>query len=204
MKTSFPRCGVNAFALLLCLLLGHSFASAATNKKPVLISQATSTRAVAFESVTMKAEPFALTASVPSFGADPRTRICIFAMDLELLPGEGANAFTSDVQDANGKIYPLRVEYAGQVPNFPGITMIIVRLSDDLTNVGDVLQMPIRHGEGCYYADDDTLAGIDHRIAAGQHGCHEQRCERQAPGRPSRRKAAESAAEHRRRHGRRS
>src|SRR5688500_19281380 len=43
-------------------------------KKPVLISQTTNTRAVAFESVTMKAEPFALTASVPAFGADPRTR----------------------------------------------------------------------------------------------------------------------------------
>src|SRR5687767_3827775 len=117
MKTSFSRCAVNFFlGLLLCFLFGGSFATtnAATNKKPVLISQATNTRAVAFESVTMKAEPFALTASVPSFGADPRTRICIFAMDLELLPGEGANAFTSDVQDGNGKIYPLRVEYVGR------------------------------------------------------------------------------------------
>ncbi|HEX8550217.1 MAG TPA: phosphoribosylformylglycinamidine synthase subunit PurQ [Abditibacteriaceae bacterium] len=27
-----------------------------------------------------------------------------------------------------------------------------------LTNVGDVLQMPVRHGEGNYYADADTLA----------------------------------------------
>lgn len=30
-----------------------------------------------------------------------------------------------------------------------------------LTNVGDVLKMPIRHGEGCYYADDDTLAAME-------------------------------------------
>ena len=60
-------------------------------------------------------------------------------MDLELLPGEGVNAFTSDVQDSTGKIYPLRVEYLGQVPDFPGITMIVVRLADDLGNVGDVL-----------------------------------------------------------------
>ncbi|HSD45551.1 MAG TPA: hypothetical protein VLB87_02980, partial [Pyrinomonadaceae bacterium] len=148
MKTSFPRCAVMGFALLLCLLAGGSFANinAATNKKPVLISQATNTRAVAFESVTMKAEPFALTATVPAFGADPRTRICIFAMDLELLPGEGANAFTSDVQDGTGKIYPLRVEYVGRVPNFPGITMVIVRLADDLTNVGDVLLRLNLHG----------------------------------------------------------
>ena len=99
-------------------------ARAATNKKPILISQATNTRAVAFESFTMKAEPFPLTAYRPAYGTDTRTRICIFAMDLELLPGEGANAFSSDVQDATGKIYPLRVEFVGQVPNFPGITMI--------------------------------------------------------------------------------
>lgn len=85
------------FLLLLVLLCGHlATTSAATNKKPILISQATSTRAVAFESVTMKAEPFALTSSV-NYSPDVRTRICIFAMDLELLPGEGANAFSADV-----------------------------------------------------------------------------------------------------------
>ncbi len=150
MKTSFPCCaarGVTFRLLLLTCVLGLSLAAvnAATNKKPVLLSQATNTRAVAFESVSMKAEPFPLTASLP-LGNDPRTRICIFAMDLELLPGEGANAFTSDAQDASGKIYPLRVEYVGQVPNFPGITMIVVRLADDLGDVGDVLLRLNLHG----------------------------------------------------------
>ena len=151
MKTSFPRCAAKAFAypcaLLLCLLASGSSAplTAATNKKPILISQAASTRAVAFESVTMIAEPFTLTAHVP-FSSDLRTRICFFAMNLELLPGEGANAFSADVQDASGKIYPLRVEYVGQVPNFSGITMIIVRLADDLGDVGDVLLRLNLHG----------------------------------------------------------
>src|SRR6185503_11169293 len=92
-------------AFLLCVLISGTVA-AATNKKPVLISQATSTRAVALESVTFRAEPFSPTTS-PAFSPDNRTRICIFATDLELLSGEGANAFTSDVQDASGKIYPL-------------------------------------------------------------------------------------------------
>ena len=134
-------------ALLIGALIGGSFASAAaaTNKKPILISQATNTRAVAFESVTMRAEPFSLTQSVP-FSSDTRNRICIFALDLELLPGEGANAFTADAQDAGGKLYPLRVEYVGQVPDFPGITMIIVRLADDLGDVGDVLLRVNLHG----------------------------------------------------------
>jgi uncharacterized protein (DUF1800 family) len=132
------------FAFLVCVFISSTVA-AATNKKPVLLSQATNTRAIALESVTFRAEPFSPTTS-PAFSPDNRTRVCIFAMDLELLPGEGANAFTSDVQDASGKIYPLRVEFIGQVPNFPGITMIVVRLADDLGDVGDVLLRVNLHG----------------------------------------------------------
>lgn len=157
MKTSLSWCAARGFIFLfLCITVS---ANAATTKKPILISQATSTRAVAFESVTMKAEPFGLTATVP-FGPDTRTRVCIFAMDLELLPGEGANAFTSDVQDASGKLHPLRVEYVGKVPNFSGITMIVVRLADDLEDVGDVLLRLNLHG----------MASNRVRIAIGHSG----------------------------------
>ncbi len=145
MRTSFRRCAAKGFVFPFLLFLCLVTAKAATNKKPILISQGANTRAVAFETVTLKAEPFPLTATFP-LGSDTRTRISIFAMDLELLPGEGANAFTSDVQDATGKIYPLRVEFVGQVPNFPGITMIVVRLADDLGDVGDVLLRLNLHG----------------------------------------------------------
>ena len=147
MRTSFSRCAAKLFIYpFLLLLVVLTTTKAATNKSPILISQAANTRAVAFESVTMKAEPFTTTATVP-FSSDTRTRICIFAMNLELLAGEGANAFTADVQDAGGQVYPLQVEYMGQVPNFPGITMIIVRLADDLDDdIGDVLLRLNLHG----------------------------------------------------------
>jgi len=108
-------CAARTFIFLLLLICP---VAAATNKKPVLLSQAASTRAIALESVTFRAEPFSPTTD-PAFSTDTRTRICIFAMNLELLPGEGANAFSSDVQDSSGKLYPLRVEFVGQVPNFP-------------------------------------------------------------------------------------
>ncbi|HKU76947.1 MAG TPA: DUF1800 domain-containing protein [Pyrinomonadaceae bacterium] len=146
MRTSYFRCAAKGFIFSFLLLVCLIPAKAATNKKPVLISQTASTRAVAFETVSFKAEPFPLTASNPLTHSDTRTRISIFAMDLELLPGEGANAFTADVQDAAGKIYPLRVEYVDQVPNFPGITQIVVRLADDLSDVGDVLLRLNLHG----------------------------------------------------------
>jgi len=67
-------------------------------------------------------------------------------MNLEFLAGEGANALTSDVQDVTGKQYPLTVEYSAAVPGFPGITMIIVRLADDLGDAGDVLLRINLHG----------------------------------------------------------
>jgi hypothetical protein len=118
---------------------------AATTKAPLLFSHETTTRAIALESVNLRSEPFPLTMA-PSFGADARTRVAIFAMNLELLPGEGLNAFSSEVEDAAGKRYALRVEYVGQVPGFPGITMLIVRLADDLGDVGDVLLRINLHG----------------------------------------------------------
>lgn len=133
------------FALLTALGGAFCLVPAATNKSPVLLSESTSTRAIAFESVTMKPEPFGLTSSV-QFSPDTKTRIAIFAMGLDLLAGEGASAFTADVQDSSGKLYPLRVEFMGQVPNFPGITMFIVRLADDIGDVGDVLLRLSLHG----------------------------------------------------------
>lgn len=149
MKTSLPSCAAAGFrfsiAALFLFVVGIIAVEAAPLKSPKLLSRPQDTRAVAFESVTMKAEPFSPTSTV-AYSSDTRTRICFFATDLQLLPGEGKNAFTSDIQDATGKIYPLQVEYVGQVPDFPGITMIIVRLHDDVGNVGDVLLRLNLHG----------------------------------------------------------
>ena len=153
MKTRSPRLVLAGFTNLLLLAMffaisgGINSLLAANAKAPTLISQDANTRAVAFESVTMKAEPFPLTSTV-QYSPDTRTRICIFAMGLDLLPGEGANAFTADMQDASGKLYLLKVEFMGQVPNFPGITMFIVRLADDIGDVGDVLLRLNLHGMG--------------------------------------------------------
>ena len=151
MTISLPCRSPNSFGLISVVLLGIITGAVSTthaanpNKAPVLISDAASTRAIALESVTLKAEPFPLTSSV-QFSTDTRTRICIFAMNLELFAGEGANAFSADVQDAAGKLYSLKVEYKGQVPGFPGITMLILRLADDLGDVGDVLLRLNLHG----------------------------------------------------------
>lgn len=154
MKTCLPRRGKPAFqSLFFTFQVALLFAAGAAltpvkaaSKAPILLTEASpSTRAVAFESVSMKPEPFSPTATV-QFSSDNRTRIVIFARDLELFAGEGANAFSADAEDGAGKRYQLRVEYVGQVPGFQGITMMIVRLADDLGVVGDVLIRVNLHG----------------------------------------------------------
>nr|MDQ3747345.1 hypothetical protein [Acidobacteriota bacterium] len=55
--------------------------SAAQSASPVLISQEGSTRAVALESVTRLREPFAPVSAL-RFGADSRTRVMLFALNL--------------------------------------------------------------------------------------------------------------------------
>jgi uncharacterized protein GlcG (DUF336 family) len=113
-------------------------ASAQSATSPVLISEATSTRAVAFESVTQRREPFPLTATV-QFSPDNRTRIMLFAMHLNLQPGDTASSVTAEAEDGAHKIYPLQVEHVGSVPGQEWISSIVVRLNDAMMDVGDVL-----------------------------------------------------------------
>ena len=127
------------FAVIVCagLLVFISSAiqtaSAAPQKSPVLFSvSSSSTRAVALESMTLRAEPFQLTSNGYFGASDSRTRIALFGTDFEFLVGEGANALSADAQDAAGNLYSLNVEYVGTVPNFDGVYMVIVRLNDSM------------------------------------------------------------------------
>jgi uncharacterized protein (DUF1800 family) len=148
-----------AFCACLLLLLFSAFGlvQAAPADSPLLISDSTSTRAIALESATMKGEPFPLTASVP-YSTDMRTRVELFVMNLNMLAGEGVNALSADAEDAAHNHYPLAVEYVGQVPDFEGIYMIVVRLNDSLGDTGDVLVRLNLHG----VASNRVRVGIGH------------------------------------------
>ena len=105
---------------------------------PVLISQPDSTRAIAFDSVTRRREPFTTTAQI-NFGADSATRVMLFAMNLQLQAGETATAVTADAEDANHIVHTLTVEYVGAVPDNPWASSVIIRVPSDLPATGDVL-----------------------------------------------------------------
>jgi hypothetical protein len=104
----------------------------------VLLSEETTTRAISLDSVTHTPAPFPPDSPV-RWGADGRTRIEVFAMNLALQPNEDASVVTAEAEDASGARHALKVEFVGPVKGFEWMTLVVLRLADDLTDVGDVL-----------------------------------------------------------------
>jgi uncharacterized protein GlcG (DUF336 family) len=115
------------------IISSHGHAQA---NKIILISNDSSTRAIAIHSVTLQREPFNPISDI-SWGNDNRTRIMLFAMGLD------RNTPPADVsataQDGTNRIYNLAVEYLGPVPEQDWVTAIVVRLDDQMGDPGDVL-----------------------------------------------------------------
>ena len=125
---------------------------------PILISEETSTRAIALDSVTWLGDPFPLTSPV-RWGLDTRTRVMIFAFNLELLPGENLSIITADAEDASHRVYPLAVEYVGKVPGFDWLNCVVLRLHDGMGDIGDVLMRVTARG----FPSNRVRIGIGHR-----------------------------------------
>src|SRR5215510_13397072 len=108
----------------------------AQSARPVLISEDSSTRAVAVDSVTRKHEPFSPISEV-GFVADNRTRVMLFAMGVahDAVPSD----LTASAEDGAHNLYSLSVEFVGTVPGQEWMTSIVVRLNDAMNDPGDVL-----------------------------------------------------------------
>src|ERR1043165_3154664 len=148
--------------LSLCLLgtaLCAQAARAQTTPPPVLLSEESSTRAISLESVTHASEPFAPD-SLVAWGADGRGGVEVCARTRGRQPGEAASAVTAGAEDGAGRRYELKVEYVGPVQGFDWMSAVILRLDDDMGDVGDVLVWLSYHG----------LASNRVRVAVGHFG----------------------------------
>ena len=120
------------------VVLTRSAAAVVPINPPILISQATSTRAIALESINFTPEPFALYS--PYAGrSDQRTRVMLFAMNLALQSGEDLSVVSADAEDAAHRHYPLAVESIRPVPSYDWMSAVVFKVNDDLGDVGDVL-----------------------------------------------------------------
>ncbi|HUE80460.1 MAG TPA: kelch repeat-containing protein [Pyrinomonadaceae bacterium] len=127
--------GGNASGLLSSTELYDPAANSPTN--PIILTEENSSSAVALDSVTFVRDPFRLVAS-HNFRADQRTRVMLFAINVDLLPGEDASAVTARLEDSQNMVYPLAVEFVSDVPNLGGVMQLNVRLPDDLIVSGEV------------------------------------------------------------------
>src|ERR1044072_2777061 len=123
---------------LLCLLLCAVFVPAgrarAQSAAPLLaVEEGTADTAVAVEPVTRARDPFPVTQAI-AFSTDARTRVVLFAQNIQLLPGETASALTATAEDASHNVYPLTVEHVDPVPGFEWMSSVVVRLSDQMTD----------------------------------------------------------------------
>jgi hypothetical protein len=109
---------------------------------PVLLTEQNSDLAIALDSVTMVRDPFPLT-NVFNFSADRRTRLMLFGMNLNLLPGE---VLTARAEDAALNVYPLTVEFVGKVPGFDWLTEVVVRLPDNTPAAQSIFVSVTLHG----------------------------------------------------------
>ncbi len=83
----------------------------------MLLLEENSSRAVALDSVTFVRAPFS-TSSAFNFAADQRTRGMLFAINLNVLPGETSSVVMAQAVDSQNRTHTLVVEQIGQVEGF--------------------------------------------------------------------------------------
>jgi hypothetical protein len=111
----------------------------------LLLNQTNSTRGVAFDSVTFVAEPVGIITE-RNFSSDQRARLMVFAVGAKLPNGEQASLVSATAEDSTGTVRPLTVESARKVPNFPWLTQVVVKLTDQIVP-GDVKIRITRNGQ---------------------------------------------------------
>lgn len=96
--------------------------------EPLIATEPNSDSAIALESPTMSRDPFALTNLISfSLTGDHQTRISLFVTNID-----SSAAVSAQAQDAGVLVWPLPVEFVGDVPGIDGLKQVVVRLHPGL------------------------------------------------------------------------
>lgn len=126
--------GFEGFTSLYYQRIDVNLVPVSTPPAPALLTDRSTGRAAVLDSVTLMGDPFPV-ASARNFSSDQRTRLSLFAYNMELRAGEDASVIAVQGEDSQQKIYPLPVEFIGTVPNFEWITQLTVKLPDELKDI---------------------------------------------------------------------
>jgi len=70
------------------------------------------------------------------------------SINFDLLPGENSSAVSAMAEDGSHNLYLLTVESVSKVPGCSWLNCIIIRLNDNMGDLGDVLLRVNVHGLG--------------------------------------------------------
>ncbi|MFN2532077.1 MAG: carboxypeptidase regulatory-like domain-containing protein [Pyrinomonadaceae bacterium] len=110
-------------------LSGNVSANFSGKPLPEIVTLEASDMALAFDSVTCVTEPFSIFSS-PKFSADGLTRVMFFARHLEQI--NSISQIGVEAEDGDGNVYPLEIEYLGNVTGQVWLKQINVKLSTGL------------------------------------------------------------------------
>jgi hypothetical protein len=97
---------------------------------PTLLTEAAASRAIALDSVLFTMAPFSAVNS-QNFSPDQRTRVMLFAANLELLEGEDLSTLSANAIDSQNNVYPLSIEFVGKVPDYNWLSEVVLRLPEN-------------------------------------------------------------------------
>ena len=107
--------------------------------KPLLLTDAPTGRAAAFESVALTAEPFDVTTPpTRNLSTDARTRVTLLVAGLSFNPASDVPFVTARAVDSQQRVFDLPVEAVGGVKNLSWLAQVTVRLPPGLSGAGDV------------------------------------------------------------------
>ncbi|HEX7315915.1 MAG TPA: hypothetical protein VF297_18510 [Pyrinomonadaceae bacterium] len=107
--------------------------------KPLLLADATTARAAAFESVGLTPEPFDVnTPATRNLVNDGRTRVTLLVVGLKFDPASDVPFVTARAVDAQQNTYDLPVESVGGAKNFTWLAQVTVLLPTQLSGAGDL------------------------------------------------------------------
>jgi uncharacterized protein (TIGR03437 family) len=104
---------------------------------PRLLTDEGTGRAIALNSVTRLREPFDLT-TVYNLSPDTRTRLLLFAANVDPSANGNPALVTAQAEDAQNKTYTLPVEFVGTVPGQDWLTQVVVILPAELSGAGEL------------------------------------------------------------------
>lgn len=98
---------------------------------PILLTEDSSLKALALDSVFLTRDPFALV-NGNYFGTDKQTRIKLLLVDLELFIGETISIISAQGIDNSAIAHVLPVEDLRKVPGTPWLTQLTVRVPEEI------------------------------------------------------------------------